>query len=299
MIGLEMGVFGLTAPFLVASARDLFAARGLDVTWSRVTSSDEQFRDFASGRYQLLQTAFDNVASYHSNAGNAVGRRLDVRALFALDAGMNLTLTSVPGVEDVAALRGRTVSVDSRTTGFAFVLFGLLERAGLGEDDYEVASHGGVVTRMQALLAGDAEASLLSNGFEVLGAQQGLVPLATSKDLIDPYLGSVLALSAGWYADNRGAAHAFRDAYEEALDYTLSAGNRSDVVALISSARGVTHVQAEAILAAELGELGVARSTAISPEAARNVLTLRARFGGFETAHDPGSLEDLRIALLA
>jgi ABC-type nitrate/sulfonate/bicarbonate transport system substrate-binding protein len=298
MIRVDVGVFGLPAPFLAASTLGLFAERGLDVAFHRVASSDEQFRDFAAGRHHLLQTAFDNVASYHSNAANAVGRRLDVRALFALDAGMNLTLTSTPAITDLAQLRGRTVSVDSPTTGFAFVLFGLLAQAGLHRGDYDVVSHGGVVTRLRALQTGDTDATLLSNGFEVLGAWEGFVPLATSKDLVDPYLGSVLALSDGWYAEHPDTAHRFREAYEEAVEYCLAEANRREVAAMIGAARSIDAAQADAILDAELGPLGVARSTTIDLDAARNVLALREQFGGFEAVHDAASLDRLRAALV-
>ena len=283
---LHISIFGLPAAMLVAQRRQLFAHHGLDVTFTRVASSAEQFSDFAAGRYQLVQTAFDNVASYHMNSRNSMGQRFDVRAVFALDAGMNLTVVSRPEIGQLEDLRGATVSVDAVTTGFAFVLFGMLERAGLARGDYTIVSHGGVASRLERLLVGEADATLLSNGLELVGMAGGLKKLAVSQELVDPYLGSVVAVSEGWYRDNQDVVRRFHDAYSKGLQATLDHGNREEVVSAIAEARSVPTVLAEAILDAELSPSGVARTTTIDTQAALNVLTLRGKFGGFESEQD-------------
>ena len=60
-----------------------------------------------------------------------------------------LRLVAVPEVKTFADLKGRTVSVDALTTGYAFVLLELLERGGLQrERDYKVERAGGVMQRI-------------------------------------------------------------------------------------------------------------------------------------------------------
>jgi len=45
-------------------------------------------------------------------------------------------------VSSYSQLRGKTLSVDARTTGYAFVLIEMLERAGLKEGDYKLERAG-------------------------------------------------------------------------------------------------------------------------------------------------------------
>ena len=280
---LTVGVFGLSGPVLIARSRGLFERHGVEVVFDQVTSSDQQFQDLASGRYQLVVTAFDNIVSYASNAGNAVGRKLDVIAPVAFDAGMNLSLIG-NGVASIAELRGKTLAVDAEHTGFAFVLYELLSRAGLSRGtDYELVRHGGVFHRYQRILAGESAGTLLSNGFEALAELSGLSVLGTSDDVVRPYLGAVLGAERGWYEEHGRDASAFVAAYEEALAISLDPANREEIVGAIGAARGASPEQAEAIWAGERGPRGLLPTTAIDVEAARNVIALRLANDGFES----------------
>ncbi|MPV89320.1 hypothetical protein GB882_11640 [Georgenia ruanii] len=277
---------------VVAQAAGFFAAQDLAVTYERVESSEAQFRDLAGGRYQFVHTAFDNVPNYRLNRQNPLGDRFQVSVVFALDRGMDLTVVGAPEVESLADLRGRVVSVDALDTGFAFVLFDILASAGLERDvDYEVVRHGGVASRFDRLLAGDASATLLSNGLELVAMARGLNRLARYEDVVTPYLGGVIAAADAWLDGHGKLASRFRAAYEEALRFVLDPVNRTDVVAQVAAARGIPVERSEAIVGAELSDTGLARSTSIDPRAVETVLRLRAAWGGFE--------EELDIAALA
>lgn len=284
---LLVGIFAPSAPMIVAQAEGFFRDRGLAVAYERVASSEAQFRDLAAGHYALVHTAFDNVASYRLNPSNALGEPLPIRACFALDFGMNLSAVAAPDVASVADLRGRIVSVDATDTGFAFVLYTILEAAGLTRGtDYEVVRHGGVLSRMEQLLAGNAAATLLSNGLELVAASRGLRRLAGVNDVVSPYLGSVIAATDVWLEGNREVEARFRDGYEQALAFVVDPSNRDRVVREVAQARELSIDVAEAIFSAELRTEGLARSTTIDAAAAENVLRLRARWGGFEHEQD-------------
>ena len=78
-----------------------------------------------------------------------------------------LRLVTVPEVASYRQLRGKTLSVDARTTGYAFVLIEMLERAGLKEGDYELERAGGVLQRFQTLMEKKHSGTLLLSPFEV------------------------------------------------------------------------------------------------------------------------------------
>ena len=50
---------------------------------------------------------------------------------------LELSLIVAPEIKTVADLAGKTIALDALTTGFAFVLFDMLEAAGLSQSDVE------------------------------------------------------------------------------------------------------------------------------------------------------------------
>ena len=83
-----------------------------------------------------------------------------------------LSLVTVPEVRNVTDLKGRTVSVDARTTGYAFVLFDLLKRKGLDDADYKVEKAGGVLQRWEALKEKKHDGTLLLTPFEFVEGER-------------------------------------------------------------------------------------------------------------------------------
>jgi hypothetical protein len=54
-------------------------------------------------------------------------------------------------LKSIADLKGKPVSVDALTTGYAFVLLDFLKPAGLNQADYKIEKAGGVLARWEAL----------------------------------------------------------------------------------------------------------------------------------------------------
>jgi hypothetical protein len=98
------------------------------------------------------QTSPDNVANYRYNTGHALGDRIDVQGLLGMDYGLNLVLVARPGIRSARALKA--VAVDAPDSGFAYVAYAILERAGLKRGKhYDVVPVGGVSQRFQRLLS--------------------------------------------------------------------------------------------------------------------------------------------------
>src|SRR5260370_28076794 len=91
----------------------------------------------------------------------------DIFAFMVGDNGL-LSLAVVPDVKSYPDLKGRTLSVDAMTTGYAFVLFDLLRRNGLEMGDYKVEKAGGVLARWEALKEKTHDRTLLLPPFSLL-----------------------------------------------------------------------------------------------------------------------------------
>jgi ABC-type nitrate/sulfonate/bicarbonate transport system substrate-binding protein len=73
-------------------------------------------------------------------------------------------------------------------------MFALAERLGVGRDDYELVALGSTPKRLEALLAGDCDATMLNAGNELVAERAGCVRLARVTDHLTPYLGTVVAV---------------------------------------------------------------------------------------------------------
>jgi ABC-type nitrate/sulfonate/bicarbonate transport system substrate-binding protein len=166
----------------------------LAVTEVPVASSPAQFRDLVDGRLDLALTSPDNVLAYRFSPGNPLGELFDVRIVGAVDRGMGLGLYARPGLT-ADDLRGARLGVDVPTSGFALALYALADSLGVGRADYELVTLGSTPRRLEALLAGDCDATMLNAGNELAAERAGCPCLASVADVVGPYLGTVVAVA--------------------------------------------------------------------------------------------------------
>ena len=224
MTTLRVGTFTPSVVIELARRRGDFERADLAVEEQAVVSSPAQFRSLAGGDLDVAITSPDNVLAYHFLTDNPLSRRLDLRILNALDRGTGLSLWLAPGlgVEDV---RGATVGVDVATSGFAFVAYALLERAGVARADYAVDALGSTPQRVRALIDGACAATVLNAGNELRASDAGCTCAGVVTDL-GPYLGTVIATMDGLAEPWRTASERFaavlvnvaRDVVAGALD---------------------------------------------------------------------------------
>jgi hypothetical protein len=189
---LRIGTFTPSLLIDIARSTGQLDRAGLEVTEIPVVSSPAQFRALEAGELDVVMTSPDNVLAYRFLSANPLGRNLPVEILAGIDRGLGLSLCLAPSVTDAADVRGRVVGVDVPQSGFAFVAFALLERAGLSRDDYEVESLGSTPRRAAALTAGTCAATVLNAGNELRAGASGCRIVSTVAD-IGPYLGTVMA----------------------------------------------------------------------------------------------------------
>jgi ABC-type nitrate/sulfonate/bicarbonate transport system substrate-binding protein len=282
---LRLGIFSANVVANWAQEHGILADHGLVVEQLPVASSPAQFASLMAGEYDAVLTSPDNVATYVLNEHNPLGRRLDLQILRAVDRGGRLSLVGAPGIGRVADLAGRRFAVDVPTSGFAYVGFALLRRAGLeAGHDYEVVTAGATPKRRQLLADGAFEATLLNAGHEARAVRAGAHVLGVVSDVVRPYLGSVLATRADV---DTPAVRALLAAWDDAERAVLAPERRADVLALLCTQPDTDPETAEQMYETLLDPLhGVCAGGEVEPEALEAVLRLRADQGGFEQDHD-------------
>jgi len=280
----RMGLFTRNLALFAAQDKGFFAKQQLKVEYLQVKSSVQQFQSVRDGEYDVIMTSPDNVANYRVNPKNAAGGTLDVRVIMGGDYGVNLSLAALPQYKKVTDLRGKKLAVDSPVSGFAFVLYKIMRAHGLERGkDYTIVEAGGTPKRFSALRAGEFDATLLNNGFELRAANAGHPLLAKVYDVANPYLGGVLAARADWLERNDAVAVRLIRALHEAARWGLDPANREEAIAMLMKQPNTPRELAEQMYNVQVTPgVGLVPDVSVDRKALRNVLQLRDEFGGFQ-----------------
>ncbi|HLW60976.1 MAG TPA: ABC transporter substrate-binding protein [bacterium] len=270
---------GFNLPLWVAQEKGYLAQRGLAVQLTPTPSSVFQLTHLIDGEFDIAMTAIDNVIAYDEGQGEVLAPgRPDLLAFMGGDSGF-LRLIVKPEIQTYADLRGKTLSVDAPSTGYAFVLRKMLEANGLGPKDYSLVPAGGVLERWQALLRGEHAGTLLVTPFEVLAQQRGFRLLGNALDVLRRYQGVVGAARRSWAATHRELLVGFIRAYRDALTWLYSPGNREEGIQILGR-----NAKFPSDLARKAFEILVDPFTGFAPAAApdfegiRTVLELRNQY---------------------
>jgi len=272
---------GFNWPLFVAEELGLFADRGLAVTVTATPNSVFQLTGLIRGEFDIAMTAIDNVIAYQEGQGEApLDRAPDIFAFMGADSGF-LSLVVRPEISSFADLRGRALSVDAFTTGYAFVLYEMLRLNGLAQGDYRLDGVGGMIQRYGALIEGRHAGTIVSTPYELLAEAAGLRCLSAASALLPRYQGNVGAARRGWAQANTASLIAYIAAYVAALDWLFDPANRNAAIAILCD-----HVPAmtPALAAPVCDRLldpshGFQRRAAIDRDGVRTVLALRSRYG--------------------
>ncbi|MFM0739561.1 ABC transporter substrate-binding protein [Paraburkholderia xenovorans] len=246
VLGFE-GAFNL--PVWVGQRQRLFEKYGLEVGLEYVKGSVDMINRMTSGSAQVALTSVDNVLAYRAGQGEtADGSAPDLVAFMGGDHGF-LSLMTKPEVASVSQLRGKCLSVDALTTGFAFVLREILVANHVALTDVTFDAAGGTGNRYRALVAGKHDGTLVRAPFERLAERHGFNVLVRGSALFPDYLGTVGAVMQSWASTNQDQLIGFILAYREALNWIFDASNHEAAVEILRTGFAeLTDDEARAVL---------------------------------------------------
>jgi ABC-type nitrate/sulfonate/bicarbonate transport system substrate-binding protein len=272
---------GFNWPIWVAQERGLFANNGVVVKVTPTPSSIYQLTGLIDGKFDIAHTAIDNVIAYVEGQGEAAPvSTADLIVFMGGDNGF-LRLVTAPEIKSYADLKGKELSVDALTTGYAFVLRKLLQKGGLEESDYTLVRAGGVLQRFEALLEKKHAGTLLLSPFEVLAEARGFNSLANAVDMLGRYQGLIGAARRTWAREHEAEIIGYIRAYVAALDWLYDPANRDEAIAILR--KNVPNMSAG--LAARSYAIlldpveGFARRAELDVEGIKTVLALRSEYG--------------------
>lgn len=292
---IRIGDFSKSPVIAMAQKHGYFADANLTVTEEQTPSSPVIFRKLRDGEWDVILTQIDNVFNYRYNQSNPLGGTFEPVAFLGTDNGNGASLMARPEYTSVEQLRGKTVAVDSKNSGFAFVLYGIMRAHGLEKDvDYTVvvpAPSSGTPARYAGLVAGNFDATILNAGFQFQAAAKGMQTLGGIRDAADPFMGGSGVALRSWLDANPDVAIRFIRAYVEAQQYVLDPANKDEVMAwLTADAKGNASVAAQTYQILITPGDGLIPNGEIDRPGLYGTASLRDSFGGFD---EPQNLDFL------
>jgi ABC-type nitrate/sulfonate/bicarbonate transport system substrate-binding protein len=268
-------------PTFAAIEKGYFADEGLAVELALTASSVAQAERTAAGEFDIVFTAFDNVVAYGEGQGAAADGVDPDYVVLTGATQLELAIVTAPEVKAYADLKGRSIALDALTTGFAFVLFDMMEKSGLGRDDVTFAAVGATPQRWQSVKAGERAATLTIEPFTSIAKRSGFNVLDVSSNHFASYQGGTIAARRAYAAENPETVNAFIRAYLKGLAWTLDPANREAGAALLQSRMpDIQPAAVPSIMASLLSpRSGLTPGAHILPDGMRTVLDLRSRYG--------------------
>lgn len=282
-------------PTWLAMDKGIFAEHGLDVSLARTEGSMSQIQDMMADKYQFATTSIDNIIAYAEGQGPAkLDKPFDMAAVMGVHSGLNSVVTR-PEIKRFADIKGKAVAVDAPNTGYAFVLFRILETNGLLLDrDYTILPVGGTEHRMEALKDGRAVAAVMSAPTDLEAKEQGYNILADAAAELGGYQGSVYGVRRSWAERNEPTMLAFVRAIIQAHGRVFADKAVAKEI-LRSRIKGLEDGGAETIYTGlTTGKGGLARKAEINVAGVASVLSMRSAYAEpKKTLSDPQKYLDL------
>jgi ABC-type nitrate/sulfonate/bicarbonate transport system substrate-binding protein len=286
---------GWNLPVWAAQRQGFFEANGVSVQLSYTPNSVYLITSQLDGKFDISLALMDNYVAYQEGQGEAkIPDNPDLFAFLGGDGGF-ASIVAGPAVTRFAELKGKTVSVDAMTTGFAFLTREILARNGVADADVTYVRAGGTANRYRELLAGKQDATMLRTPFDLTAKERGLNVLAYAESL-GAYQGTAAAARRSWAASHEKEMIGFLRGYRAGVDWIYDRANREIVEAiLVAHQRDMTPALAKRaydLLLADKG--GITRDIALDMNGIRTVLELRSKYGmPKKTLTDPMKYVDL------
>lgn len=273
---IRVGQFSESPVLAVARALELHTRFGIEWETQRVQSSPGQFESLRSCEMDIAVTSPDNVLLYATTANNPLREQLDVQFLRPIDRGLRLALYTSSDIESVGDFTGSTLGVDVMSSGFAILMLQMLASLGVDHSTINFEAIGATPKRLGAIQDGTVQGTVLNAETAVAAEQAGLRRWATSTDVSDDYLGTVLVQMAGPVESH---TRAFLDMWEAATQAILSSSSAELIELLGTQAPALANAEYVGIL--QSPEYGCLAGEVVSAGQLTVLAEIRRRSGAY------------------
>jgi ABC-type nitrate/sulfonate/bicarbonate transport system substrate-binding protein len=278
---------GYNLPVHAAVDHGIFAKYDLEVEAAYTPGSDYLIEALQTGKCEIAHPAADDVVAAVENQPHKNNTGIDLFLFMGLHSGL-LSLIAAPEYPDAESLRGKLLGVDSRRTGFVFLLEKFLRSKGFGPEDYSLVEIGGWEFRYRALLDKRIAATLLTSPFVSDALASGCRLLAHGHEILPVYQATCGAARKAWARDNSEVLVRYIRAYIAATRWCFNPSNRRACLDLLKKHSGLDEKRAANTLATLLEpDRGLYPDAELNIPGLAAVLALRAEMGHLQPPLPP------------
>ena len=225
-------------------------------------------------------TTIDAVASGGANIGfdgtdvaiEAIAHQLPLRIIAPEFVPSPYALLTTAAVGSWNELKGKTVILGAPGDISSITFDLMIEARGFKRSDYTIVRGQTSSSRYQALLSGNVAATVLSQPFSILAADNGMRTLAMARDTVKDWVDTCVVVNANWAAANHGTVVRFVRALRKGAQQAYA---RPDLaVAALVTVTGIAEDTAR-----KAYDLDFRRWHAFEPNLRMNVNGLRTMVG--------------------
>jgi ABC-type nitrate/sulfonate/bicarbonate transport system substrate-binding protein len=270
---------GYNLPVHAAVDHGIFAEHGLEVEVAYTPGSDYLIEALQTGKCEIAHPAADDLVAAVESKSNRNDTEIDLFLFMGLHSGL-LSLIAAPEYPDVESLRGKLLGVDSRRTGFVFLLEKFLRSKGFGPEDYSLVEIGGWEFRYRALLDKQIAATLLTSPFVSDALASGCRLLVRGDEILPVYQATCGAARKAWARDHNEVLVRYIRAYRAATRWCFNSSNRRACLDLLKKYNRLDEKRSENTLATLLEpDRGLYSDAELNIPGLAAVLALRAEMG--------------------
>ena len=196
-----------------------------------------QVKSDAIGLKALIAGELDSYDGIVGGTVLAAAHGADVRLIGCHWPGLPHGIFSKASIASVKDLKGKTIAISTPSSLPEIIAREALAKYGVPADEVKFANMGGDLDRFKALVAGIADASVVSGEYEPIAEKEGLKLLVAGRDILPNYMRLCYFSTARALSAHREAAVRFMTAEMTALHYALS--HREETLKLTREITGI------------------------------------------------------------
>ncbi|HZT51678.1 MAG TPA: ABC transporter substrate-binding protein [Stellaceae bacterium] len=190
-------------------------------------------QEFGNDVIEIQAILSGGLDSYDGSPGAAIAaaaRGADIKVLGCEWPGVPYVIYARPAIKTIQDLKGKTMAISAPGASPDVVAHAVLAKYGIPVDAVHFANLGADLDRFKAVVAGVADATVVSNEYAPIAEQQGLRTLLRASEVVPDYMRVCIFTTAKVLASRRQDAAHFLAAEMQSLHYVL--GHRDEVIAL-------------------------------------------------------------------
>jgi len=217
-------------PFYIATRKGFFAAQNLDVDINFAQSGAAVTQQLTAGSIEIALSVGTNDPIH------AIDKGAPVAIVRIIGNAAPYVLIGKKGLKTIADLKGKTVSIGSKSDMTTVYFERMAAASGLQKGDYDVVSAGVAAARYAALKAGVADAALVLPPLNFQAEKAGYVTIAFAPDYVKDLPFTGMAVFKPWAATHADLVKRALAATDASIAWLADTAHRDEAVDLLVKA---------------------------------------------------------------